>query len=718
MKKNATGPTIKAGIVGAGYVSSYHIRAAQSLGFVEVAGIADPDRRRAETLAAEFGIAEVHATLKDLARLRPDVLHILTPPALHCKLTLEALEMGCHVLVEKPMAETAEDCDRMIRAAEAAGRVLSVNHSARMDPVVLRALELVRSGAIGDVLAVHFFRNSDYPPYGGGPIPAPYRRGAYPFEDLGVHGLYLLEAFLGEVRDVAVRYRSTGRQPNLLFDEWTAEVECARGPGRMYISWNARPMQNELVINGTAGLIRLDCYLQTMRIERTLPAPKPIQRMVGTTLASLGDLYRVPLNTLKFVTGKLKPNPGIHMSVRAFYEALAAGAAPPVPAGEGRRMVYWLEKTARAADAAKVEQLAPCPSAAPPRILVTGAAGMLGGALLRRLRAQGETVRVLLRRPDPALAADPDVDVIYGDLGDPEAVERAVEGIDLVYHVGAAMSGGKASFDAGTIHGTRNVIESSLRWGVKRVVYVSSVILLDHAGHTPGSPVDESHALEPHAGLRGYYTQAKLEAEQLIKDAVRDRGLRAVILRPGQIFGRGAEKFAPAGTIAFAGRWIVVGDGSLPLPLVYVEDVVDALLAAAGHADDAGPIFHIVDSGDTVTQKDYIEACRRVLGPSLRAIYVPEWVLSAAALAAALMSRVTGLNLPLSPYRLKSSRPLGPFDCSAADRKLGWRPRIGARRGFEHALLPRAAQPETPPAGESPEERLSASTVAAEERIA
>lgn len=684
---------VKAVIAGAGYVSSYHIRAAQSLGWVEVTGIVDPDRKRAVAVAAEFGIPSVHATLAEAAALRPDVVHILTPPALHCDLTLQALAMGCHVLVEKPMAETAEDCDRMIRAAEAAGRVLSVNHSARMDPIVLRALDLVRSGAIGDVLAAHFFRNSDYPPYGGGPLPAPYRRGAYPFEDLGVHGLYLLEAFLGEVRDLSVRYRSTGRQANLYFDEWTAEVECAGGPGRMYISWNSRPMQNELVVHGTAGLMRVDCYLQTLRLERTLPAPKPVQRMAGTALAAAGDLYRVPLNALKFVTGKLKPNPGIHVSVRAFYEALAAGANPPVSAAEGRRMVFWLEKTARGADAAKTAQLAPAPSAAPPRILVTGASGLLGGALLRRLRASGQTLRVLLRRSAPALAADPNVDVIYGDLGDAEAVDQAVRGVDLVYHVGAAMSGGKASFDAGTIHGTRNVIESCLRHGVSRLVYVSSVILLDHAGHRPGTAVDESHALEPRAGLRGYYTQAKLEAEQAVLEAVRERGLRAVILRPGQIFGRGAEKFAPAGTIAFAGRWIVVGDGSLRLPLVYVEDVVDALVAAAGHADTSGPVFHIVDSGDVVTQKDYIETCRRLLGPSLKVVYAPKWVLSAAALAAGLVSRATGVALPLSPYRLKSSRPLGPFDCAAARERLGWKPRIGARKGLDQVSRREPAEP-------------------------
>jgi nucleoside-diphosphate-sugar epimerase len=225
------------------------------------------------------------------------------------------------------------------------------------------------------------------------------------------------------------------------------------------------------------------------------------------------------------------------------------------------------------------------------------------------------------------------------------------------------------------------------------MVYVSSVILLDHAGHKPGTAVDESHALEPRAGLRGYYTQAKLEAEQAVLEAVRERGLRAVILRPGQIFGRGAEKFAPAGTIAFAGRWIVVGDGSLRLPLVYVEDVVDALVAAAGHEDTSGPVFHIVDSGDVVTQKDYIETCRRMIGPSLKVVYAPKWVLSAAALAAGLVSRATGVALPLSPYRLKSSRPLGPFDCTAARERLGWKPRIGARKGLEQVSRREPVEP-------------------------
>src|SRR6185436_6300448 len=167
------------------------------------------------------------------------------------------------------------------------------------------------------------------------------------------------------------------------------------------------------------------------------------------------------------------------------------------------------------------------------------------------------------------------------DLGDPETVDRAVRGVDLVYHVGSAMSGGKAAFDAGTTWGTKNVVAACVRHGVKRLVYVSSIILLDHAGYSAGKPIDETYPLEPRPELRGFYTQAKLDAERIVKDAIRDQGLQAVIVRPGQIFGRGAEKFAPAGTIAFGGRWIVVGDGRRPLAAVHLEDLVDALVLAA-----------------------------------------------------------------------------------------------------------------------------------------
>lgn len=128
-----------------------------------------------------------------------NVIHILTPPASHAKITMEAIELGCHVFVEKPLATSVDDCDRIAEMADKAGKIVGVDHSLLRDPIVLRALETVRSETIGEVLSVDCFRSQSYPPYRGGPLPPHYRDGGYPFRHLGIHSLYLVEAFLGEI---------------------------------------------------------------------------------------------------------------------------------------------------------------------------------------------------------------------------------------------------------------------------------------------------------------------------------------------------------------------------------------------------------------------------------------------------------------------------------------------------------------------------------------
>src|SRR5690606_3185036 len=141
----------------------------------------------------------------------------------------------------------------------------------------------------------------------------------------------------------------------------------------------------------------------------------------------------------------------------------------------------------------------------------------------------------------------------------------------------------------------RNVVESCLRHGVGRLVHVSSLSVLDHAGRLPGEVVDESYRLEPQPQARGAYTRTKLDAEQAVATAMRERGLPAVIVRPGQIFGPGAEGVTPNGTIALAGRWIAVGPRTQTLPLVYLDDVVDALLLAVEAPEAVGKVLHVVD---------------------------------------------------------------------------------------------------------------------------
>jgi len=673
---------LRVAVIGAGYVAPYHLRALKTVPGVAMAAIADPDQEKASALARDFSVPVVAKTLDDLQREPLDVIHILTPPALHAPLAIAAMRRGSHVLVEKPMAETVQECDQMMAVATETGRVLSVNHSYRFDPVVLQALDLVNQGAIGDVLSVDIFRSSSYTPYAGGAIPAPYRNGSYPLQDLGVHALYLLEAFLGKIDSLDVRQHASGRRPMLYFDEWRLLAECEKGFGQVYMTWNNMPVQNELVVHGTRGNLYIDCYAQLLNARKMMPAPMPITRMLGAGLTAAGNLWRVPLNTLRFVTGSLKPNPGIGVHITRFYAALRAQQPPPIAPQDARRVIELLAEPSARADAAKTRAFAIVPAAGRPRILVTGASGFLGGALFRRLQASGQSLRILQRKPPQNANPCDKLHIMAGDIGDPEFVNAAMEGIDLVYHVAAAMKGGREDFDCGTIWGTRNVVEACLRHGVKRMVHVSSLTVLDHAGHPPGEPITEESPYEPHPDRRGHYTRTKLAAEKIVREAVRERGLRAVILRPGHVFGPGVN-FPPSGSIGLAGRWVVIGDGSRHVPFIYVEDVVDALLLAAEHREDRGPVFSLVDPGASLTQRQFIDFVTAHSAKPPKAVYFPQPLFMLLAFGVELLGKVLKRDVPLSRYRVRSLRPVWPCDVNQAQKELGWAPKIGVMEGLQ-----------------------------------
>jgi predicted dehydrogenase/nucleoside-diphosphate-sugar epimerase len=678
----------RVGIIGAGYVSAHHLRALKSLPSVEVVGIDDLDLTRAQAVAKAFALPNAYASVDELLASGVDVVHVLTPPAFHAALSIQALRAGVHVLVEKPMAETPRQCEEMIAAAHSSGRTLGVVHSARLDPIVLRGVEIARGGGIGTVLSLDFHRSSDYPAWpGGGKLPSQYRKGSYPFQDLGIHGLAIAEAFLGPVNVAEIDFRSTGLDSNLLFDEWTAKVNCERGEARLYLSWNVRPIRSQVIVHGTRGVMQIDCFLQTCYVTKLLPGPKFASPVICAMRNAAASLYQVPLNVLRFITKRLPGAPGIHRNIREFYAALEQGATTPVTPEEGLRLVSAMapacKKADRQRDALRKAQLTPCP---PADVLVTGAGGFLGGALVRRLVQEGVKVRAGVRRlPSEPLAG---VDYLAGDLGDPEYVDVLVAGVAKVFHVGAAMKGSAADFQRGTVIGTRNVIEACLKHHVERVVYVSSLSVLEHAVRH-ADKVTEEWPLEPHAELRGAYTQTKLEAEQMVRSAARERGLPVCVIRPGVIFGPGVEPSSPAGSFGMFGRWIVVGNGSLPLPLVYVDDVVDALLLASSRPGVEGVLVNLVDPA-RVTQREFIRIAQAAR-PRIKATYVPKFVLMTASVGIEALGRLLKRAVPLSRYRIRSIRPLANFDRSTVQEKLGWTPRVGVAEGLRRAFAPSPA---------------------------
>lgn len=661
----------RAGLIGAGHISPYHAAALRRVAGVQLAGIYDADIRRAQALAARLGTTAV-TSVEALAAEGADVMHVLTPPDTHAELAIEALRSGAHVLVEKPLATSVEDCERIGATAQRLGLRVCVDHSLLYDRRIRAALRTARSGGIGRVLSVDILRGAAYGPYTGGPLPPQYRSAGYPFRDLGVHQLYLFAAFLGPIEDVRADWSQSGGDPNLAYDEWYADVRCRDGRGHVHIAFNARPHQNLILVQGTRGILRIEQMSMLCTRRVAMPIPKAFERAANAYGESLQTVLQMTAGMAGALVGSVRQYDGVQRLVAEFYRSLDAGLPVPVSVEEATPIVGWVERIARVADASISTQSNDTSASAP--VLVTGAAGALGSAVVERLRQQDRAVRAFVRRQS-ARAMPGEVQTVIGDLRDPEAVDRSVRGCRIVIHAGAAMRGNWAEQHSSTVIGTQNVIEACLRHGVEQLVYISSLSVVDWAGNATPEPISESSPLEPRAQLRGAYTRAKLEAEQLVRRAVSESGLRAVILRPGQIVGGKLPLLNDAIARRLFGHHIVLGDGGLQPPLVCMDDVVDGICSAMERTLVDGEVIQLVDD-ELPTQNDILNA---IAAGGSKPLRIPRSVVFALASLSELACLPLRRASPFSRYRLRSALARRSYRSQHADRLLAWKPRIGVR---------------------------------------
>jgi nucleoside-diphosphate-sugar epimerase len=205
----------------------------------------------------------------------------------------------------------------------------------------------------------------------------------------------------------------------------------------------------------------------------------------------------------------------------------------------------------------------------------------------------------------------------------------------------------------------------------------------DWAGRE-GATLSESSPYEPRPEDRGHYTRAKLEAEKIVLGAVAAHGLPAVVLRPGQIFGGKLPHLTPAVARRLGGRWLVLGDGELRLPLVYLDDVVDAVVAALDGPLKGGEVFQLVDPV-VLTQNDVLAAA---LPAKAKVTRVPRAAVFAAGRLSEPLLGLIGRKSPVGAYRLRSALARVSFASSRARDVLGWEPRVGVAEGIRRVLSP------------------------------
>jgi nucleoside-diphosphate-sugar epimerase len=315
------------------------------------------------------------------------------------------------------------------------------------------------------------------------------------------------------------------------------------------------------------------------------------------------------------------------------------------------------------------------------KVLVTGASGFLGQAIIRRLQREGVRVRAFVR-PGRAFACD-GVEVCEGDLGDEAAVAAAVRGTDAVVHAAArvATTGTWEEFAEANIRGTRRVIRAGRAAGVRRIVHISSLGVYDVPRE--GVIITEESPYESEANARGHYSRSKLAADRLaLWEAA--HGAPVVVLRPGLLYGPGkrpplARQSFGAGAVKF-----ILATRRYTLPFSHIDNVADAVLLALRAPDAAGKAFTVVDAN--VRQAELVTAYRAAAGESWRAVFLPVPLIAAAAWGLERGLRLARRRSPVTYHQIRRATRRAHYDCSRAEQLLGWRPAVSVPEGLRSAF--------------------------------
>ena len=319
------------------------------------------------------------------------------------------------------------------------------------------------------------------------------------------------------------------------------------------------------------------------------------------------------------------------------------------------------------------------------KALVTGGGGFLGKAIVNLLRARGDDVRSFSRNPHPDLT-EMGVEHCRGELGDAEAVKRAVEGCDIVFHVAAKAGvwGPYEEFYQANVLGTKHVIDACRQFGIKRLVYTSSPSVVFDGSDMEG--VDESIPYPEH--FEAFYPQTKAEAEQLVMKA-NDQNLATVALRPHLIWGPQDNHLVPRILERGAkGALRKLGTRECLADTIYIDNAALAHLQAADHLDidsvvagkayflSQGEPLPIWDVVNRILDAGGLPPVTRTISPAL------------AYKIGSILEKVYGLlNLKGEPrmtrFVAKELSTSHWFDLSAAKNDFGYQPEVSFDEGIE-----------------------------------
>ncbi|MBP1748368.1 MAG: hypothetical protein H6Q52_907 [Deltaproteobacteria bacterium] len=694
---------LRVGIVGCGTIFHFHHAFVQSYPNAILCAVADRDEKALEKARRTYGIQNCYADLEEMIDKESiDVVHITTPPQTHAALAETAIKLKNHVFIEKPMTLDHPTAKKLYDMAAKNNVRLCVDHNHLFDPWMLQAKDVLKDLRSEDISYVESYYgiNPNIPEIMGyrkaNEISWIYSLPGGLFHDFLTHPLYLMLEYTGRPLKIQTMARSCGTLIQGLSDELHIMVDGENVVGKLTISFNSRPYQHFLKIYHKKAIITVDFNNMTMIANRHAGLPGAVTKIASNLGAAKALTTQTVSNVYRFVTGKLKPYSGMRNCIHGFYDSILQSSEPPVSRTSALQVLEVMDSVWK--DAGRLHPVfddviaSGCETMAPvkDRVLVTGAGGFLGRRLTEMLVEKGYFVRVLVRKLtniDPF--RDLGVDVHYGDLRDELAVAEAIDGMDYVVHAAAAQEGDWDTFDATTVHGTERVLRLARQLKVRRVIYISSMSVYQMSGLKKGSLIAEDGLLEQNPAARGFYTFSKLQAENVTRGLMGVNGngkVPTVILRPATIYGPRGPVFTPLiGVSLFNKIFMILGKKKMRLPLVYIDNLVDAIILCIENERSAGHTFNVIDD-EVTTKRDYVRKLAKELFPSSHSVALPYWLVRSLVHFQEIAFKMMKKNPVLTRYRLSSASTDVCFSNEKIKKEIAWSPKVPLDEGMSRTF--------------------------------
>src|SRR5713101_1813211 len=335
-------------LVGCGKASEQHVSAIKKLKNAHIVAVCDTEPLMAEQLAIRYGVQEYYSDFDRMLRqVKPDVVHITTPPQSHVPLATKALDAGCHILVEKPLALDHEGAAYLIDHVVRSDRKMTIGYTFYFDPVARAMRTMVEEGVLGEVVHVESFLGYDLSGPFGEPIRADWAHWVRQLpggllQNILDHLLNKVTEFITEEKPTVCAQawqRSGPFDANLgLPDELRVVIRGKTTSAYATFSAHARPLAHYLTIFGTKNTMHLDFISDTMTFSSTSSLPGAVGRLSGAFGQAWQYFREGGRNVIRLARSQYHYLDGLDFLVTAFYDSIIHDTLVPIPYTEMLRI--------------------------------------------------------------------------------------------------------------------------------------------------------------------------------------------------------------------------------------------------------------------------------------------------------------------------------------------------------------------------------------------